>query len=812
MLRRPAVRFTASLAVLAAILGHGLPCSAQVPTPQTQPPAVTAPTLPPSPPAGETNATPLPAGANAPPSPGAGTPLLPAPLPVPAPVDALAEAAKALTLGPALPPADPVAAAAYGVLDKHCARCHQGSKLSQPAPAAGLGNILRLDEMAATPHLVEPGNPDGSRLYTVMLRRLMPLDVHLGSAATPGPTSEELGAVRAWIAGLKPRPQCRDRRFVSAKDQMSALSRVASEAGDKARMIRFISIAHLHNGCERFDALAAYRQAVIKMINSLSWKAAAVPLVAVDESRTLFKLDLGDLGWLPEHWERIMRSGPAPKGLAPTMPAEVLEPFGTEIAIARADWLAATVLRAPLYYDVLGLPGTGPEILKILRGGDATATAGAASLRVGVAPSAVSIRPSLVEKVRSRIGSVWTAYHVIARNGETSNPADAVQTPASEPVPHHASRTLFTMPNGLPAFFIVGQRGDRLDALPPDIALPTTTGAGGQRAGLDCFACHGGGLARSPGLADGLARSPAAAKALEEDAAAFADAQRRMGLVPGGTLDGTEPVVALAQAYTAPLSAVRAVAELEVTPQTLLALADRDQSVGAVLARRLIQGVVARSEIEALGDRLVEALASSKGPTVAAASEQTAVAQTAPAGEPPFVPVDASPGPHLVLYSDKARYKAGDLLHLVVRAQTDCHLTLISLDQKDRATVLYPSDFETNTLITAAQPLHLPAASAPYSFRLRDKGTERVVALCNAVSATTDGIRHDFERQRFTDLGTYSDYMVKKAFAPADDRDEAAANSEGSRRRSRRRGRNEPPEVAAMPEQITRTAISIIVE
>jgi len=68
-------------------------------------------------------------------------------------------------------PADPIAVDAYAVLEKHCARCHQDGKLERPAPAGAFGNVLRLDELASAPHLVQPGTPDASPLYAMMLLR-----------------------------------------------------------------------------------------------------------------------------------------------------------------------------------------------------------------------------------------------------------------------------------------------------------------------------------------------------------------------------------------------------------------------------------------------------------------------------------------------------------------------------------------------------------------------------------------------------------------------------------------------------------------
>src|SRR5437773_379124 len=77
--------------------------------------------------------------------------------------------AASLIMGPAsadpiAPPADPVARAAFDVLDKHCTRCHQeGRLIDRERPAKNFGNVLKLDAIAADPHYVLPGNPYGSK-------------------------------------------------------------------------------------------------------------------------------------------------------------------------------------------------------------------------------------------------------------------------------------------------------------------------------------------------------------------------------------------------------------------------------------------------------------------------------------------------------------------------------------------------------------------------------------------------------------------------------------------------------------------------
>ena len=101
------------------------------------------------------------------------------------------------------PPSGPVPAAAYAVLERHCARCHQSGRSQHPPPATTFANILVLDEIAGNPALVRPGVPDASPLYTVMVRRAMPPDVVPGEkGAAAGPSAEEVQAVRDWIAGL----------------------------------------------------------------------------------------------------------------------------------------------------------------------------------------------------------------------------------------------------------------------------------------------------------------------------------------------------------------------------------------------------------------------------------------------------------------------------------------------------------------------------------------------------------------------------------------------------------------------------------
>ena len=105
---------------------------------------------------------------------------------------------------------------------------------------------------------------------------------------------------------------------------------------------------------------------------------------------------------------------------------------------------------------------------------------------------------------------------------------------------HDASLTHFSLPNGLPAFYVLNSRGERIDRVPQDIARRSHAGRTGVRVGLDCLGCHAGGPV--------LGGDDPKLAALR----AFADSDRRLnqaaaaavGLLHDMKADGVEPITA----------------------------------------------------------------------------------------------------------------------------------------------------------------------------------------------------------------------------------------------------------------------------
>ena len=116
----------------------------------------------------------------------------------------------------------------------------------------------------------------------------------------------------------------------------------------------------------------------------------------------------------------------------------------------------------------------------------------------------------------------------------------------------------------------------------------------------------------------------------------------------------------------------------------------------------------------------------------------------------------------LALISDKSAYKVNDLPVFTIKSKEDCHLTLINVDGNGEGTVIFPNKFQQDNFLPAGKKAQFPGASAPFQFRLKDPGTETVIAICNATGKEADGIKHDFKKRQFTELGNYRDFLTRQ--------------------------------------------------
>ncbi|RME99747.1 MAG: hypothetical protein D6773_12475, partial [Alphaproteobacteria bacterium] len=268
------------------------------------------------------------------------------------------------------PPSDPVARKAFNVLEKHCARCHQAGRLvNRTKPDKDFGNVLKLDEIARNTSLVLPGNPDASPLFTQIVNRQMPYDVYRQNSGGAEPTAEELDALRNWIESLRGADQtvaavCGARKPVDLATLTSMIAAdVDKAAADRRAGLRYVTLSHLYNSCADAAEMAAYRQAVVKLLNALSRKQGAVAVETVGAEAGILRFHLDDLGWSAAEWNRILAAYPYAMGPRGESAAALRERTGTPLPWIRGDWLAYTASRAPLYHELAQRPA-GSESLK----------------------------------------------------------------------------------------------------------------------------------------------------------------------------------------------------------------------------------------------------------------------------------------------------------------------------------------------------------------------------------------------------------------------------------------------------------------
>lgn len=286
------------------------------------------------------------------------------------------------------------------------------------------------------------------------------------------------------------------------------------------------------------------------------------------------------------------------------------------------------------------------------------------------------------------------------------------------------------------------------------------------------------------------------ASALLEPATSAALLGRVMdGAGPGDNpLDGLASkdralIAALAALYARPVTVRVAAAEAGLTPQQLdqqLLLVGGSAAFGA---RRLRQAAISRSEVLRVYAALLEG-----GP---AGGHDTS-------GD--------SPGsqPRIAVWADRDTYATGQALSLQAETDSACHLSLINVDARGRATVLFPNGFEPDNLLQPRQRITVPGVDAPYRFRLSERGRETVIGICTATARAIDGIRHDFDRLYFTVLGDWLGFQIR-AYEDVG----KPVPPERERRRVRRRGQRAAP-VVEVPrrgsEVQARTAFTIDVQ
>ena len=464
---------------------------------------------------------------------------------------------------------------AYAIFEQNCLNCHgeHGAYTEEL--------IIEHAALVAPGGAVIPGTPQASEFYQRLIEtapeRRMPLNA-------PPLSQAAIDTIRDWI--LTGAPDWRDTfeidtSFITPKEMLETIeNHVNSLSPFDRTFARYFTLTHLYNAGETTEALLAYRRALSKLVNSLSWGRKISNPRPIDLKETIFYIDLRDYEWEigTNQWTLIEAEYPYKTEFdAPTQTAlreklvSLRETMRCEVPFVHIDWFLATASLPPLYHDILGLPETDRaletrlevDVVENLRN-----AAGHRVWRAGFDDSGVSNHNRVVERHESRYGAYWKSYDFAGSVG--------TQNIFTHPLAfeHDGGEIIFNLPNGLQAYYLADAGGNRLDEAPISIVSNPAASDPTVRNGLSCIGCHTEGMkvfedeVRSvveqnpdPPFNKDRALRLYTDKATMDVLVAEDTERYRVALeAAGGVFGGIEPIQRFYEAFQRPLDAAHAAA------------------------------------------------------------------------------------------------------------------------------------------------------------------------------------------------------------------------------------------------------------
>ncbi|MDB5313209.1 MAG: domain, G-beta repeat [Gemmataceae bacterium] len=519
-----------------------------------------------------------------------------------------------------------LAAKAQTVFKTHCYRCHG----QDGAIEGGLNYVADLGKLVARKKVV-PGNPDASRLYKRLDEGTMPpVD------EKPRPSAAEVATIRKWIeAGAPGAETTSPRTAVAQADVLEYVLADLEKMDRRARRFqRYFTLNTLYNAGLSDEELQTYRNALSKLVNSLSWNPRITVPAAVDPAKTVLRIDLRWYQWDATIWNRILQE--YPYGVLDDTIAARAVSVGTaaKVPVIRADWFVATAARPPLYYDMLQLPSNLTELERQLRVDAVLDIQQERVVRVGFNGSGISRFNRVLERHDSAQGMYWRSYDFDEPPANLTERANGNLLPdrrnifafplgpggVENPFQHAGGEAIFALPNGLHAFFLAKADNTRLDKGPIAIVSDPKRPDRAVEPGVSCMSCHVTGvLPKADQIRDHLAKSPKTFSRADADTIRALyppkekslevmqeDAKKYMDVVAktGAKVSKYEVVSTITLKYEADIDLTAAAAEVGLAPEAFRARVDQSETLAKhVGALRTAGGTVGRQIwVQAFGD------------------------------------------------------------------------------------------------------------------------------------------------------------------------------------------------------------------
>ena len=381
---------------------------------------------------------------------------------------------------------------AYLILQTKCLDCH--------GPHGTFTENLVIDSASGLVDTgaVVPGQPLNSNLY----ERLITTDNTKRMPLGRDPLDDAaLQVISDWIAAGAPSWETQyDVTFIPTDAMLTAIQQhIQTLNAFDQPFARYFTMTHLYNAGKNPEARNAYKIALAKLVNSLSWGFDIHNPHPIDATETIFYIDLRNYDWdLRDAWTQIENVYPyaiafdeeTQAGLRAKL-ANLQQTMECDIPFVHVDWFLATASLPPLYHNILRLPETERELEREL-GVDADRNLlrdpGRRVWRAGTNDSGVSNHNRVVERHTARYGAYWKS-HDFAGSTDAQN---IFTHPLS--FERDGGEVIFNLPNGLQAYYIADKSGTRIDVAPTEIVSDPAAKDPAVRNGLSCIGCHTKGM------------------------------------------------------------------------------------------------------------------------------------------------------------------------------------------------------------------------------------------------------------------------------------------------------------------------------
>ncbi len=394
-------------------------------------------------------------------------------------------------------------AQATNILAQNCVVCHQLPDLNRPGMAF-MSNGVTSQALQARNYIV-PGKPYLSYLYQRMASKSMPPDQPL--------SGDQIDVIRKWIEFLPISKAGKGQERVSVNDDVLVKDVETDLDGlslTDLPFTRYLSLANLYNRTDISDQeLEIHRQALTKLINSLSWNPNIIQLKTVKDPKILYRLDTR-VFLIPTAWDQSMATYPYNLSVTDVQRFQnVKDRLGTQVPIVRADWFLFTASQPPLYHTLLDIPASEQELETRLAFNSTTNIRNVNVLRSGFANSGVANYNRVIERHNTSFGAYWKSYDFSSETGRQDillNPLgpsivyepDLTQIVGNRTFQHAGGEVIFHLPNRMQAYLLVNAAGKRLDQAPIEIVTDPNQPDRVVTNGVSCNTCHVTGFIHTP--------------------------------------------------------------------------------------------------------------------------------------------------------------------------------------------------------------------------------------------------------------------------------------------------------------------------